>query len=253
MRSRPALMVGRLLLHLLLRGERREIILGDIEEEYNSSVLPHYGESCARRWYLRQAVASIAASWRRNNHVVRTRRTGLPRGTTTVYSYWQDLRYAARTLWKAPGFTVVAVLTLALGVGANTAIFSVINGVVLKPLPYQEPDRLVSVWGDLTFTKSMLDRFEEQTQSFSGLSGLNSETFTLTGDGEPEELSGGSVSVNHFTVIGAQPMLGRAFTPEEQAPGNGRTVILSHGLWVRRFGSDSDILGKTPLVVDGLL
>jgi putative ABC transport system permease protein len=238
-------MVGRLLLHLLLRGERREIILGDIEEEYNTRVLPHYGESCARRWYLKQAVASIAATWRRNNQYVRARRPQLPRGMTTMYSYWQDLRYAARTLWKARGFTAVAVLTLALGVGANTAIFSVINGVVLKPLPYQEPERLVSVWGDHTFSKSLLDRFEEQTQSFSGLSGLNSETFTLTGDGEPEELSGGSVSVNHFTVMGGQPVLGRAFTPEEESPGNGRTVILSHGLWVRRFGSDPDILGKS--------
>ncbi len=155
-----------------------------------------------------------------------------------------DLRYALRLLWKARGFTAVAVLTIALGVGANTAIFSVLNGVVLQPLPYPDQERLVRIWPGNSLSKESLVEFEERMQSFAGLSGFGGQTLTLTGNGEPEELSGASVSVNHFDVLGVAPVLGRAFLPEEREPGSGSVVILSHGLWNRRFGADPGIIGE---------
>jgi putative ABC transport system permease protein len=176
--------------------------------------------------------------WRRN----RKNKKGMG---DWMFSLLSDLRYALRTLWKDRGFTVVAVLTLAIGIGANTAIFSVLNGVVLKPLPYPEPDRIVSVWPGRTLTKGSLVQFEQQMLSYSGLSGISHQTLTLTGNGEPEEFWGASVSVNHFAVIGIAPMLGRAFLLEEREPGRSNVVILSHGLWQRRFGADPGIIGQT--------
>jgi predicted permease len=156
-----------------------------------------------------------------------------------------DLRYAMRTLWKVRGFSVVAVLTLALGIGANTAIFSVLNGIVLKPLPYEEPDRVVRVWPMHTFSKSLIVELRQQATSYSELSGFSSVNMTLTGMGDPEEFFGASVSVNHFNLLGVAPALGRTFLPEEQEPGQGQVVILSHGLWERRFGAAPNIIGQT--------
>ncbi len=174
----------------------------------------------------------------------RRNRNGKNRTGAWMSSLLLDLRYALRVLWKARGFTAVAVLTIGLGVGANTAIFSVLNGVVLKPLPYPEPDRLVRVWPGRSLSKESLVEFEEQMLSFSALSGFDGQNLTLTGNGEPEELLGASVSVNHFSVLGVAPVLGRAFLPEEREPGRGGVVILSHGLWTRRFGTDPDIIGE---------
>jgi putative ABC transport system permease protein len=162
-----------------------------------------------------------------------------------VPSFLQDLGYAVRKLKSAPSFSAIALITLALGIGANTAMFSVLKGVVLTPLSYPDANRLVRVWPEQSFNKSLFVRFQEDTRSFSGLSGAQGETFALTGDREPEELSGASVSVNYFSVVGVQPVLGRTFAAEEEIPGQGKTVILSHRLWQRRFGADPDILGRT--------
>jgi len=159
-------------------------------------------------------------------------------------SLLMDLRYALRLLWKARGFTAVAILTIGLGVGANTAIFSVLNSVVLKPLPYPDPERLVRVWPGNALSKQSLVTIEERMLAVSAMTGFSGQTLTLTGSGEPEELFGASVSVNHFNVVGVSPILGRAFIPEEKEPGNGGTVILSHGLWSRRFGADPEIVGQ---------
>ncbi|MCI0489447.1 MAG: ABC transporter permease [Blastocatellia bacterium] len=166
---------------------------------------------------------------------------------------FQDLRYAFRTLIKRPGFTVVAVLALALGIGANTAIFSVVNGVILRPLPYTEPDRLAMVWldnrrqgirEDITSYPNFID-WRDQNQVFEGMAGFRSWRQSLTGTGEPEELRGASVSANFFQIMGTSPSLGRGFTAEEETPGKDNVVILSHGLWQRRFGGDSNLLGRT--------
>ena len=165
---------------------------------------------------------------------------------------WQDLRYGLRTLRKSPGFTVVAVLALALGIGADSAIFSVVNTVLLRPLPYQDPDRLVMVWEDATKAgyprntpapANYID-WREQNQVFEGMAAIANISFNLTGDGEPERIDGRRVSASLFPLLGVEPHLGRVFLPEEDQPGANRAVIMSYGLWQRRFGSDPDITGK---------
>ena len=160
-------------------------------------------------------------------------------------SLMSDLRYALRTLMKVRGFAAVAVLTLALGIGANTAIFSVLNGIVLAPLSFNDPDRLVRVWPELTFSKGLMADLGQQTRSYEALSGFSFVNLTLTGMGEPEEFYGASVSVNHFELLGVSPAIGRSFLPEEKEPGRDQVVILSHSLWERRFGANPDVVGQT--------
>ena len=233
------------LLRLVLPHEYRDAILGDVREAYDNDVRER-GVAFARRQLWREVVSLRPLQLRWEARGLRTRsRTTASTINKPMQSIFGDIRYALRVLTKARGYTAVVVITIALGVGANSAIFSVIDGVLLKPLPYFEPERIVRVWQDLTFSKSLLDRFEERTRSFSHLSAVSTETFSLTGDGEPEELIGAVVSVNHFTVMGSRPALGRAFAAEEEVPGNGRVVLLSHGLWSRRFGSDPAIVGKS--------
>jgi putative ABC transport system permease protein len=165
--------------------------------------------------------------------------------------FWQDLRYGLRMLVKNPGFTIVAVAALALGIGANTAIFSVVNSVLLQPLPFKDPNQLVMLWEDAThlgFPKNtpspanFLD-WQRQNSVFAGMAAMAPRSFNLTGSGEPERLDGRRVSANLFQLLGVQPQLGRAFRPEEDAPGS-RVVILSNGLWQRRFGGDRQIIGR---------
>jgi len=159
-------------------------------------------------------------------------------------AWMQDAKNGFRSLRKSPGFTVAAILTLALGIGANTAIFSFVNGIILRPLPYADPDRLVSVWPGHVFSKDLLDDFRDGTSSFSELSASTTWQFTLLGDGEPEVVTGGEVSINHFDTLGVQPALGRAFRSDEEVPGQGGVVILSHSLWQRRFGGSTDVIGQ---------
>jgi putative ABC transport system permease protein len=177
---------------------------------------------------------------------------GARRRRNMFVDLWQDLRYGVRTLLKNPGFTAVAVIALALGIGANSAIFSVVNAVLLQPLPYRDPDRLVMVWEDNTkggyprntpAAANFLD-WREQSRVFEGMAAIANQSFALTGAGEPERIDGRRVSASLFPLLGVEPLLGRAFLPEEDQPGAGRAVILSHGLWQRRFGSDPNITGK---------
>ena len=159
----------------------------------------------------------------------------------------QDLRYAARTLRKSPGFTIVAALTLALGIGANTAIFSVVDAVILRPLPYPEPARLVELWGNVKRAKverrgaSFPDYVDwrAQSRSFEAMAAFDSGTMTLTGVDEPERIHAEFVSQPYFDLLGMRPALGRTFRPEEdEVPQRNAVVILSDGLWKRRFGGD---------------
>ena len=165
--------------------------------------------------------------------------------------FLQDVRYGLRTLAKNPGFTIVAVAALALGIGANSAIFSVVNSVLLRPLPFKDPNQLVMVWDEQThlgFPKdtptpaNFLD-WQRQNSVFAGMAAMAQRSFNLTGNGEPERLDGRRISANLFDLLGIQPQLGRNFRPEEDTPGT-RVVILSHGLWERRFGADPRIIGR---------
>src|SRR6267154_114634 len=167
-----------------------------------------------------------------------------------------DLRFAFRQLLKNPGFTAVAVLTLALGIGANTAIFSVVYGVLLKPLPYREPEQLIRVFesstGQPKFPMSAGD-FQDSREQNSTLAGLALYTrldLELSMDDKPELLSALRVTSGFFDVLGVKPMLGREFRREDEAPDNHHSIILSHRLWQRRFQSDPGVLGK-PATLSG--
>jgi putative ABC transport system permease protein len=163
----------------------------------------------------------------------------------------QDLRYGARMLMKNPGFTLIAVLTLALGISANTAIFSVVNGVLLRRLPYADPDRLVMIWEDpggnprnFVNPRNFAD-WSEQNQSFEQVAAINVGNVNLTGRGEPERLINASVSASFFSILRVNAAHGRVFLPEEDKPGAAGVAVISHGLWVRGFGADPDLIGQS--------
>ena len=164
----------------------------------------------------------------------------------------QDLRYALRQLRKSPGFTAVAVTTLALGIGANTAMFSVIDTVLLRPLAFRDPNRLVAVKttepnrrDDIGVSYPAFLDWRSQDHLFEGLSAFRVDDFTLTGRREPAHVTGAVVSANLFSLLGVTPSFGRAFTNEEDHPGTGLPVVLSHAFWLQRFGSDPNIVGQS--------
>jgi putative ABC transport system permease protein len=171
---------------------------------------------------------------------------------TTLETVWQDVRYGLRMLVKNPGFTAVAVLTLALGIGANTAIFSVVNAVLLRPFPYQDPDRLVIVWETqlqrgLPFMFASPPTYadwREQNRVFEEVAAFTDRPFFLEGEDETVQVHGAEVSASLFPLLGVQPLLGRTFSSEEVTPGGSRAVVLGQSLWERRFGGDPGIIGR---------
>ena len=163
---------------------------------------------------------------------------------------WIDVRYAVRMLAKSPGFPLVAILTLALGIGANTAIFTVANTLLLRPLPYTNPSRLALLFADRRgqlqgFSYLRYSLLRDQTRSFSGVAAFASDTFNLTGRGDPEQLSSARVSANFFDVLGVRPELGRTFAANGDQPEAKPEVMISHLLWLRRFGAEKDIIGES--------
>ena len=167
-----------------------------------------------------------------------------------MQTLWQDLRYGARMLIKRPGFTMLAVITLALGIGANTAIFSVVNGVLLKPLPYREPEQLIRVFErsrtqpKFPMSGGNFQDYRDQNSTLSGLALYTRQDLELAQDDKPERLAALRVSAGFFELLGAGPMLGREFRREDELPDNNQVVILSHGLWRRRFNSDPGVIGR---------
>ena len=164
----------------------------------------------------------------------------------------KDIRYGVRGLLKRPGFTVVAVLTLALGIGANTAIFSVVNAVLLRPLQFRDPDRLVMIWEDAAFLgfpkntpapANYVD-WKTQSKSFEDVAATAEWTFNLTGDGTPERVAAYGVTANFFPIFGVSPALGRGFTPDDDRPGAHKVAVISHELWQTRYGSDPQIVNR---------
>jgi predicted permease len=167
-----------------------------------------------------------------------------------MHNLLQDLRYALRTLLKNPGFALIAIVTLALGIGANTAIFSVVNGVLLKPLPYREPDQLIRVFERserqprFPMAQGNFQDYREQNTTLSGLALYTRHDMEFSQGDKPERLAALGVTAGFFELLGVQPLLGREFRREDELPGNSSVVILSHALWQRRFNSDSGIVGK---------
>jgi putative ABC transport system permease protein len=174
----------------------------------------------------------------------------LSRVVTTLL---KDIAYATRILRRSPGFTMTAVLTLALGIGANTAIFSVVNATLLRPLPFPHPERIVAIQNQYksigldSAAASVADYvdYRKQRHLFSEVAAVNTDDFNLTGVDRPERLQCGEATSGLFTVLGVQPVLGRVFTYEEDQPGRNQVVLLTEGLWKRRFGGDPNVLGRT--------
>lgn len=172
----------------------------------------------------------------------------------------RDLRYAVRMMIKNFGFTILVIITLALGIGANTAIFSVVNAVLLKPLPFKEPERIVLIWmsnprlklayKELPAPPADFIDWRDQNTVFDNLSAFSANAFTLMGTSEPERIDGVQASADFFSVLGVQPALGRTFTHEEDQPGKSQVVVISNNLWGRRFGSDPNIINKV-ITLDG--
>ncbi len=203
---------------------------------------------------------------------IAARRPGLPRrihawsaqdGTPPEKGRWmsslnpaRDIRYALRMLLRAPGFSLIAILTFAVGIGINTAVFNVVNGVLLRPLPYPDANEITMVWidnrrqnikEDITSYPNYLD-WKQQNTSYAHMAGFTPSAFTLTGDGEPERLQGASVTASFFDVMRIAPAMGRVFTADNEAEGRDTVVVISHGLWQRRFGGANDVLGRTILL-----
>jgi predicted permease len=183
--------------------------------------------------------------------IVVTEQTRDRRGLPLLEQLVQDMRYAARTMRTNPGFTTVVVLTLALGIGANAAIFSVVDGVLLNPVPFADPDRLVALYGTSPAANknsisypNLLD-WQQQTQTLSAIAGWRLDLFTLTTPGDAERLTGGMVSANYFSILGVQPLLGRTFHPDEDRLGAPPVVLIGEGLWKRRFAADPRIVGQS--------
>ena len=179
----------------------------------------------------------------------------------------QDVRYGLRMLVKKPTFTIVAVLTLALGVGANTAIFSIVNAVLLRSLPYRDPDRLVRIFfnepgvglRDVRFSKPELDDLQTRAGVFEDVTPIFEGSENLTGAGQPERVEGVNGSFTYFSMLGVIPQIGRLYGPQDFAPGFAPEAVISDGLWRRAYGADPNVLGRTiridndPFTIIGVL
>ena len=252
-----------LVLRLLARfvpGDLRESIAGDLQEEYRR-VRARRGAALAAAWlWWNAARVAIIFRWERTAH-------GRPlppigdelRGFASMWdTLRQDMVFGARMLWRQPGFTVVAVLALALGIGANTAIFSLVDAVLWRPLPYADPAAIVSVSeqrpreGHLYGPISPADFYDwrRDSQSFSSFAAYRDTALNITGAGEPERLRALAVSPGFLDVLGGAPARGADFRPDEETFGRHRVALLTDGFWRRRFGADADIVGRT-VIFDG--
>ncbi len=229
---------------------QREQVERELDAELNSFVEEQALRKMAQAQGLshdeamRQAQAE-AGGMTQVKEQVRGARTG-----AWLETFWNDLRHGARGLRKSPGFTAIAMITLALGIGANAAIFSFVNAVLLKPLPYPHPEQIVSVWekrpdggSNIVSTLNFLD-WQKQNRCFQFLSAVTLGTVTLTGSGNPEELNVHRVSASYFTLLGVGATLGRTFAENEDEVGNDREVVLSNRIWRSRFGGDPKVIGR---------
>jgi putative ABC transport system permease protein len=229
---------------------RRDRIDRDIEEELLFHLEMRAQENISRGMTPEEAMWDARRRFGRVGRIKELCRE--LRGVGIMETLWQDLRYGIRVLRKNPGFTIVAVLTLALGIGANTAIFSIVNAVILSPLPFKEPDRIMYL--QASNQQRNLEQFgvtppdfldwRAQSKSFSEMAAYESTIFRHTADSGAERLNGYSVTANFFDLMGEKPLLGRVFTAEEERPGNDDVAILSETVWQRHFGADPNIIGK---------
>jgi putative ABC transport system permease protein len=228
---------------------RRESVLREIEEELRVHVEMETEANIERGAPPDEAQAAALKSF--GNLGRNTERGYDIRGGGRLETLWLDLRYGARMLMKDPGFTAVAMITLALSIGANAAIFSVVNATLLRPLPYDDPDRLIMIretklpeFRDFSVGPGDFLDWKKQNTIFERLVAMNISSLTLIGAGDPEMITGMRVTDGFFAMLGARPQIGRDFLPEEDQPGRDNVVILSHGLWQSRFGGNPNIINQ---------
>ena len=246
---------ARLLLVVFCPWHLREEVAGDLDELYHRRIA-RSGERNARRMYLRdlRSLVRLTAAGEGNRSdqfdflIAQSKR-----GDAMISALLQDVRYALRMLAKSPGFTLVAVITLALGIGANTAIFSVLEAVLLRGLGYKEPDRLVMIWETNVKRNRMTNvvgpanymRWKERARSFEKMSAFIEWDANITEAGEPEQVRAGFVAADIFETLGVQAQIGRIFGPENAQPGEASSVaVITGSYWKRRFGGTPDVLGK---------
>ncbi|HEX9761403.1 MAG TPA: ABC transporter permease, partial [Candidatus Acidoferrales bacterium] len=259
------------LLRWAVPGPLRQSVLGDLEEEWCAQPSPD--SLRGRTWYWRHALA-LASRFtveRIARRTVRQRHDwgGEPRrkGDGVMETIWQDVRYGLRMLANRPGFTTVAVLTLALGIGANAAIFSVVEAVLLRPLPFPETERIVALWQN--DRKTNVEREDVAPANFvdwralntvvEEMAAINPWSLDFTGGDEPETIRSANVTRGFFELLGVKAARGRTFLPEEYEPGRNNVVVLTHGLWQRKFGGDPGVVGQVislddqPYTIVGIL
>ncbi len=259
MASSPPRLANRLL-RAALDDDDFEALLGDLEEAFRIDVLPRDGPVRARVWYWRQVISIVGRQMVRFTHDaddVAPRRHHME-------ALRQDLGYAVRTLIRQPVFTTVATLTLALGIGANVAIFSLVSAVLFKPLPFAEPDRLMAlhllkpdrddadIFGRVVWSYPKYDRFRANQRVFESIALHTSNEWNLTGSQTAERLAGEQVEASYLTTLRIRPVIGRDFTNDEtRTPGSAPIAIIGDGLWHRRFGGDPSVIGRT-IGLDGV-
>ena len=235
---------------------RRRDVERELEEELRFHLDKAIEQNVARGMSHEEAVRAALFRFGRVENIKEECRDA--RGLRPLEEMWQDLRYGARKLLKSPGFSLVAVMTLALGIGANTAIFSVVNAVLLRPLPFERPEELVRVFGTNARRSSFsrphsylnFNDMRAQNQTFEALAAYGGATSALSGSDAPEQITGVISSGDIFRVLGTRPLMGRLLEPGDERPGGSNVVVISHGLWQRRFGGDPQIVGRA-IKLDG--
>lgn len=243
--------IARALLRRLLPSRDREFLIGDLEEMFAAKIAGGTGVKAGRRWYWGAALAAIA-SLRRRERVWQPRPARRPRGDGVMKNILRDLRQGLRLLARKPGFATVAVITLALGIGANTAIFTVTRALLLKPLPYTNPDELITVnesnlsqgWPTFSVSPPNFLDWRTRSQSFSRLAAWSTRSYNYTGGSAPERLRGLSGTAGFLEALDGTPIKGRGFRPDEFELGKDTVVVLGHAFWQRAFGGRDDVINQ---------
>jgi putative ABC transport system permease protein len=241
-----------------LPTEWRELVLGDLEEEFEKRRAR--SRSDARLWFWRQTIRGLAAPPPRRRHRPASR-SSFSSGDSIVHTLVADLRYSVRFLFRTPSFAIAVVAVLALGIGVNTAIFSIVNAVLLRPLPYEDPDRLVQLFhvppqsafpGMTRFAVSSANFYDWQraAQLFEGMAMFRQRGFALSMNENAEGILAGAVGAGFFEITRGRPLMGRVFLPEEDDPGRGHVAILSEKFWRSHLGASPDVIGRA-LKLDG--
>ncbi|HKE48690.1 MAG TPA: ABC transporter permease, partial [Rhodanobacteraceae bacterium] len=257
MTPRPPRLAGWLLTHFLA-DEWADFVIGDLEEEFARRA--RLSPASARAWFWRAALGCLAAPPPVSRHTEQLH-SSPPAGDPAVRTLFADFSYSLRVLLRAPSFSLAVIAVLALGIGANTAIFSIVNTVLLRPLPYTDSARLVRIFhtppaatfpGLRTFPVSPANFYDwkRETTRFENMAIYRFEPFTMSADGRADAVLGGAVGDGFFDIVGMPPAMGRTFRAEEDAPGLERVAVLSDGFWRTRFGADRDVVGRTITLSD---